>query len=231
MININSQCIAWDLSQKKRAHWRVCETVTFTLSLITTEDYTGVGNHCSNPLQVPLYKECVCFFLCICVTVFSFVYQWIMTVGVHVSLSVCVFVCAPVCERQRVLNMCWRSQRNSRALIRTSPGWQLVNSVLRIGVLYSHTKECKLVPVPSGHWERIHMAHTLTLECTLRVAPQCNFPQSKEKQAGLMTRPTRTAVLFVCVWVCASVSRERMCPYVRAHTHSHTQTYNHSTQF
>lgn len=57
----------------------------------------------------------------------------------------------PVCERQRVLNMCWRSQRNSRPLIRASPRWQLVNSVLRIGVLYSYTKECKLVLVPSGH--------------------------------------------------------------------------------
>lgn len=101
--------------------------------------------------------------------------------------------------------MCWRSQRNSRALIRTSPGWQLVNSVLRIGVLYSHTKECKLVPVPSGHWERIHMAHTLSLKCAWSVALQWNFPQSKEKQAGLMTRPTRTAVLFVCVRVCACV--------------------------
>lgn len=127
-----------------------------------------------------------------------------MTVGVHVSLSVCVcvFACMPVCKQQRVVNMCWRSQRNSRALIRTSPGWQLVNSVLRIGVLYSCTKECKLVPVPSGHWERIHMAHTLTLKCTLRVAPQCNFLQSKGKQAGLMTRPTRTAVLLVRVRVC-----------------------------
>lgn len=77
------------------------------------------------------------------------------------SVYVCVFV--PACEWQRVLNMCWRSQRNSRALIRTSPRWQLVNSVLRKGVLYSCTKECKLVPMPSGHWEHIHMAHTLTL--------------------------------------------------------------------
>lgn len=108
--------------------------------------------------------------------------------------------------------MCWRSQRNSRALIRTSPGWQLVNSVLRIGVLYSCTKECKLVPVPSGHWEQIHMAHTLTLKRALSVAPQCNFPQSIEKQAGLMTRPTRTAVLFVCVRACACVCEsEHVC--------------------
>lgn len=78
--------------------------------------------------------------------------------GARVLECMCVYVC----EWQRVLNMCWRSQRNSRALIRTSPIWQLVNSVFRIGVLYSYTKECKLVPVPSGHWERIHMAHTLT---------------------------------------------------------------------
>lgn len=140
-----------------------------------------------------------------------------MTVRVHVPLSVCVYVC----ERQRVLNMCCRSQSNSRALIRNSPGWQLVNSVPRIGVLYSYTKECKLVPVPSGHWERIHMAHTLALKRALRVAPQCKFPQSKEKQAGLMTRPTRTAVLFVCVRLCASV-----CVCVSLSTCGHQRSFS-----
>lgn len=40
------------------------------------------------------------------------------------------------------------------------------------------------------------MARSLAPECTLREAVQCNFPQSKEKQAGLKTRPTRTAVLL-----------------------------------
>lgn len=65
--------------------------------------------------------------------------------GVHVSLSV------GVCEQRRMLNMCWRSQRNSRALIRTSLGGQLVNSVLRIGVFYLYTKECKLAALPSEH--------------------------------------------------------------------------------
>lgn len=149
-----------------------------------------------------------------------------MTVGVHVSLRACVYVCVgcvAVCEWQRVLNMCWRSQRNSRALIRTSPGWQLVNSVLRIGVFYSGTKECKLVPMPSGHWEPIHMARTLTLKRELRVALQCNFPQSKEKQAGLMTRPTRTSVLFVC-------ERESVCVRVSLSTCGHQGSFSAVTK-
>lgn len=118
--------------------------------------------------------------------------------GVHVSRS--VGVCG-LWEQRRMLNMCWRSQRNSRALIRTSLGGQLVNSVLRIGVLYLFTKECKLAPVPSEHWEPIHMGHSLTL----RFAPQCNLPQSKAKQAGLMTRPTHSCFVHIWVWVWACV--------------------------
>lgn len=111
------------------------------------------------------------------------------------SVDVCVFV--PACEWQRVLNMCWRSQRNSRALIRTSPRWQLVNSVLRKGVLYSCTKECKLVPMPSGHWEQIHMAHThFILKHASGVPLWCKF--LKEKQAQLM-RHTRTVCAFIDV--------------------------------
>lgn len=95
------------------------------------------------------------------------------------SVYVCVFV--PACEWQRVLSMCWRSQRNSRALIRTSPRWQLVNSVLRKGVLYSCTKECKLVPMPIGHWEQIHMAHTLSLysETCIETSTMIQVPKRK----------------------------------------------------
>lgn len=114
--------------------------------------------------------------------------------------------------------MCWRSQRNSRALIRTSPGWQLVNSVLRIGVLYSRTKECKLVPAPSGHWELIHMARTIALEHALRIAPQCKFPQSKDK-TGTANDKAHPHSCFVsscanaCVW-----ERERACATVSLST-------------
>lgn len=133
-----------------------------------------------------LYKF-LCFSWCLCVLICVWIdYDW-------VGARVLECLCEP-CERQRVLNMCWRSQTNSGALIRTSAGRQLVNSVYRIGVLYPRTKECKLAPVPSGHWERIHMALTALSSIALRPAPQCNFPQSKGKQAGLMARPTRTAV-------------------------------------
>lgn len=110
------------------------------------------------------------------------------------SVYVCVSVL--VCEWQRVLNMCWRSQRNSRALIRTSPRWQLVNSVLRKGVLYSCTKECKLVPMLSGHWEQIHMAHThFILKYAMSVPLWCNFLKEKPAQ---ITRPSR--IVRECVW-------------------------------
>lgn len=112
---------------------------------------------------------------------------------VHVYL----YVCGCVCERQRVFNMCWRSQRNSRALIRTSTGWQLVNSVLRIGVYYSYTKKCKLVPVPSGLWKPIHMARSL-IPCTGRVTPQCNFPQSKGKKTTRVDDKAHPHSCFVC---------------------------------
>lgn len=155
---------------------------------------------------VPIVGLCLCVSMC-----FHSAMNRLRLWGTYVLECVCT--CArvgrvAVCRLQRVWNMCWRSQRNSRALIRTSPGWQLVNSVLRIGVLYSCTKECKLAPMPSGHWERIHMAHTLSLKCALSVALQCNFPQSKEKQAGLMTRPTRTSAvgLCQCAQVCVSLS-------------------------
>lgn len=160
----------------------------------------GVSVVCS-PLPNPQSKERVCFFFVhLCEGVYICVwmdYDWGGGACTCPSVNVCVFV--PVCEWQRVLNMCWRSQRNSRALIRTSPRWQLVNSVLRKGVLYSCTKECKLVPMPSGHWEQIHMAHTLTLFWNTHWVPLwCNF--LTEKQAQII-RPTRAALMCAFIHV------------------------------
>lgn len=134
----------------------------------------------------------VCVFICV-----SIDYDWGTGMCVSLSVRMCICMCVGVCERQRVLNMCWRSQRNSRALIRTSPGWQLVNSVLRIGVYYSYTKKCKLVPVPSGLWKPIHMARSLIL-CTGRGAPQCNFPQSKEEKTTRADDKAHPHSCFVC---------------------------------
>lgn len=59
---------------------------------------------------------------------------------------------------------------------------------------------------PSTEWTLRtdpHGTHTHTQMC-IEGCTAMQLPL-KEKQAGLMTRPTRTAVLFVCVRVCASL--------------------------
>lgn len=129
-----------------------------------------------------------------------------------------VWPCGCVQVAKRVLNMCWRSQRNSRALIRTCPGQQLVNSVLRIGVLYSHTMECKLVPLPSGHWEQIHMAHTLpetSIEgCTAMQLTSIKRKTSKDNDESFLHSCFLS--LFVCACVC-------MCVWVQPHAATYCQ--------
>lgn len=108
---------------------------------------------------------------------------------------------------------------------------------------------------PSAEWTLRtdpHGTHTHSQtrieSCTAMQLPSI----TKKKQAGLMARPTRTAVLFVCVRVCVSgqcvcvslstcghqgsfsamttkslveVSRTQDTPYI------HSQTYNQSTSF
>lgn len=173
----------WPFSRKCKVFPVVITARTFYMSLF--EETVSVSS------------VLVCFHLCLN-------RLWLGHWDAHVLECAFVCVCVGVCERQRVLNMCWRSQRNSRALIRTSPGWQLVNSVLRIGVFYSYTKECKLVPVPSGLWKPIHMARSLTLLHSESCATMQLFSinrKKKNKQRWWQGPPAQLFCLCRSAWV------------------------------
>lgn len=116
-------------------------------------------------------------------------------------------VCMSVGESGRVWNM-WRcSQRNSGALMRTSPGWQLVKSSRRIGgspCPFMHAQRNANEPccwVGTGNQPT---CHTHTRKYTLTWRPfHRNFPLTSTIHKG-------TSLVAACLWVCVC-ERVRNC--------------------